>query len=81
MKSRNLREAEMNKNMGNLDRGLRLLAAALAVVVAVVVGAGSIAGIVLFVIAAMLLATSAVAFCPLYRLLHLDTCARRPLLR
>jgi hypothetical protein len=63
----------MNKNMGNLDRGLRVLAALVAVVVGVVVGAGTLAGIVLLVVAGILLATSTVAFCPLYRLLRLDT--------
>lgn len=69
----------MNKNMGNLDRRLRALAAVLAAVAAVLVGAGSIAVTVLVVVAALLLATGAVAFCPLYRLLHLGTCPRRPL--
>jgi hypothetical protein len=71
----------MNKNMGSLDRSLRIVAALIAVVVAVVVGASSAVGIVLFVLAAVFLATSAVAFCPLYRLLRLDTCARGPLAR
>ena len=41
-------------------------------VIAFVVGAGSVGGIVLFALAAVMLATSAVDFCPLYRLLHLD---------
>ena len=70
----------MSKNMSNLDRGLRaFLVAPLAIVVAFVVGAGSIFGIVLFAIAAVMLATSAIGYCPLYTVLHLDTRGRKPL--
>jgi len=70
----------MTKNMSSIDRALRAFAVApLAIVFAFVAGAGSIAGIVLFAIAAIMLATSAVGFCPLYRLLHVDTRGRRPL--
>ena len=51
----------------------------LAIIVAIVVGAGSIVGIVLFAIAAIMLATSAIGFCPLYTLLHVNTRGRKPL--
>jgi hypothetical protein len=70
----------MPRNMTNRDRALRtFLVAPAAIVVAFVVGAGSIAGIVLFALAAIMLATSAIGFCPLYKLLHLDTRGRTPL--
>jgi hypothetical protein len=70
----------MPRNMSNLDRGLRAFAVApVAIVLATVAGAGSIGGIVLFALAAIMLGTSAVGFCPLYRLLHLDTRGRLPL--
>ena len=70
----------MNRNMSNLDRALRsFLIAPAAVAVAVVVGGGSIAGIVLLVLAAIMLATSAIGFCPLYTLLRLNTRGRMPL--
>jgi hypothetical protein len=70
----------MSTNMSNLDRGLRgLLVAPVAIVLAIIVGAGSIVGILLFAVAAIMLATSAVGFCPLYRLLHIDTRGRTPL--
>jgi Inner membrane protein YgaP-like, transmembrane domain len=63
----------MSRNMSTLDRALRsFLVAPAAVVLAFVIGAGSAGGIVLLVLAAVMLATSAVGFCPLYRLLHLD---------
>jgi Inner membrane protein YgaP-like, transmembrane domain len=70
----------MSRNMTNSDRALRtFLVAPAAIIVAVVVGAGSLAGIVLFALAAIMLATSAIGFCPLYKLLHLDTRGRTPL--
>jgi len=53
----------MSRNMNNSDRALRtFLVAPAAIVVALVVGAGSIAGIVLFALAAIMLATSAIGF-------------------
>jgi len=75
-----LEEDKMTKNMNNLDRGLRaFVVAPAAVIVALLVGAGSAAGVVLIALAAVMLATSAVGFCPLYRLLHIDMSGRRPL--
>jgi len=63
----------MSRNMNTLDRALRsFLVAPAAIVIAFVVGAGSAGGIVLFVLAAVMLGTGAVGFCPLYRLLHID---------
>ena len=70
----------MTRNMSNLDRGLRTFVVAPAAVIAAVrIGAGSVAGVLLFVLAAVMLATSAVGFCPLYTLLHINTSDRRPL--
>jgi hypothetical protein len=70
----------MSRNMSNLDRGLRgFVVAPVAIVLATVAGAGSIGGIVLFALAAIMLGTSAVGFCPLYGLLHIDTRGRLPL--
>ena len=70
----------MSRNMSNLDRALRsFLVAPAAIVIALVVGAGSIGGIVLFAFAAVMLATGAVGFCLLYALFRLDTRGRKPL--
>lgn len=67
----------MSRNMSTLDRILRsFLIAPAAIVIAVVVGAGSAGGTVLFVLAAVMLGTSLVGFCPLYRLLHIDSRGR-----
>ncbi len=70
----------MTTNMSNLDRAPRsVLVAPAAVAVAFFLGAGSVAGIVLLVLAAIMLATSAIGFCPLYALLGLNTRGRTPL--
>lgn len=65
----------MQKNMGTFDKALRLMAAALALVLA---GTGVLTGIpaiIAYVVAAVFVVTSLVSFCPLYRLIGLRTCA------
>ena len=70
----------MTRNVSDLDRGLRtFLVAPVALVAAVLVGAGSFGGILLLALAGVMLATSAVGFCPLYTLLRINTNGRRPL--
>jgi hypothetical protein len=60
--------------MGSIDRLVRtLVVAPVAIVVAIVVGVGSVAGIVLLALAAVMLTTSAVGFCPLYKVFRIDT--------
>jgi hypothetical protein len=50
----------MIRNMGAYDRGVRaFVVAPIAIVVAFILGAGTIAGIVLFVLAGIMVATSA----------------------
>jgi hypothetical protein len=53
------------------------LVAPVAVVVAVVAGIGGWLGIAALVVAALMLATSAVGSCPPYRVLGVSTCPRR----
>jgi len=64
----------MKKNMGSVDRIIRL---ALAVVITVLYLTGTIQGIfgiILIVIALIFAATSFIGFCPLYTLLKISTC-------
>ena len=64
----------MKKNMGNTDRIIRLL---LAAVVAVLYFTNTITGtlgIVLLVLAGVFVLTSLISFCPLYKLVGLNTC-------
>lgn len=56
----------MKKNLGTTDRVIRIVLAALLAVAAWMVGLASIGGIILLVLAAVMLITSAVGFCPLY---------------
>jgi hypothetical protein len=63
----------MTKNVGTPDRIIRIL---LALIVAVLYFTEVIAGttaIILGIIAVVLLLTSFVSFCPLYRLLNIST--------
>ena len=65
----------MKLNMGTLDRRLRLfLVAPALVVVGIVVGPGGVLPVVLYALAAVMVGTSLVGFCPLYTLLGIKTC-------
>ncbi len=64
----------MKPNMGNADRIIRVLVAA---VFAYLYFSGTVTGtlgIVLVVLGAVFVLTSLVSFCPLYKLVGLNTC-------
>ena len=63
----------MTTNESTLDRIIRAVVGVVALVVAVVVGMGSVGGILLVVVGGILVVTAAVGFCPLYRILGLST--------
>jgi hypothetical protein len=64
----------MIRNMGTLDRGLRaFVVAPAAIVVAFVLGAGTVVGVILFVVAGIMLASAAAAVCPTYTLIGIST--------
>jgi hypothetical protein len=63
----------VHKNVGQIDRIARTTGAVALIAIAAVVGFGSIGGVVALVLAGVLVVTAAVGFCPLYRVLHLDT--------
>jgi fatty acid desaturase len=64
----------VKRNEGTIDRVIRVVLALAAGGAAVAIGISSLWGIVLLVVAAILLVTAAVGFCPLYRLLGMSTC-------
>ncbi len=67
----------MKKNMGNIDKMLRVL---VAVVIAVLYYTGLVSGtvaIVLLGLAAVFLLTSLISFCPLYPIFGLNTCKKK----
>lgn len=64
----------MTRNMGSLDRGLRV---AVALVLAALYFTGTVGGtlgLVLLALGVVFVATSAIGFCPLYLPLGLNTC-------
>lgn len=66
----------MKKNMGSMDRIIRLVLAALFVILfATNVVSGTI-GYILLVFAGVFALTSLISFCPLYPIFGINTCPR-----
>jgi len=66
----------MKKNMGNIDRTVRfIIAAVIAVLFFTNVITGTL-GIVLLVLAGVFVLTSLISFCPLYAPFGLSTCSK-----
>ena len=64
----------MIRNMGSVDRGVRaFVVAPVAIVLAFIVGAATVAGVILFVVAGVMVATAATGFCPNYIWLGIST--------
>lgn len=66
----------MKKNMGGLDKGLRVGVAA---VIGLLLVTGNITGTLatlLAIVAVVMVGTSAIGFCPLYPLLGISTCKK-----
>jgi ABC-type enterochelin transport system permease subunit len=63
----------MSGNESPIDRIIRVVIAVVAAVAAFLVGPSTVLGIILFVVAAIMLLTAAVGFCPIYRILGLRT--------
>ncbi len=64
----------MKKNMGNTDRIIRIILAAIVAVLYFTNIIPGTLGIVLLVLAGVFVVTSFVSFCPLYALVGLNTC-------
>lgn len=65
----------MTRNVGTTDRIIRLVAAAVALLVAFVgVGASSPLGVILIIVAIVFAVTAVVRFCPIWRVLGMSTC-------
>ncbi len=65
----------MKRNVGPIDRFFRaFVLAPIAVVLALVFGVATGAGVAALAVAVILLATAAIKWCPILRLLGLNTC-------
>lgn len=67
----------MKKNMGPVDRVIRIVLAALFAVLYFTGTVAGTAGLVLLVLGGVFLATSLISFCPLYTLVGLNTCPKK----
>ena len=68
----------MKKNMGNTDRIIRVITA---IIFSALYFTGTVTGtfgMVLLVLGAIFLVTSFISFCPLYTLLGMSTCEKKP---
>lgn len=73
----NLNHNNMKPNMGNADRIIRVLIAA---VLAYLYFSGTVTGtlgLILVIVGAVFVLTSLVGFCPLYTLVGLNTCPKK----
>ncbi len=66
----------MKGNVGAVDRGVRVVLAALAWWLAASVGYATVGGVIVLVVAGILVATAAAGYCPLYALLSVSTRGR-----
>ena len=64
----------MKKNVGNLDKVVRIILAAVIAVLYFNNVISGTSGLVLMVLAAIFLLTSLIGFCPLYAIFGLNTC-------
>lgn len=64
----------MKKNMGSADRIIRLIIAALVVILYFTNVITGTLGIVLMILAGIFLVTSFISFCPLYAIFGIKTC-------
>ncbi|MDX2049532.1 MAG: DUF2892 domain-containing protein [Chitinophagaceae bacterium] len=64
----------MKKNMGNADRIIRLIIAAIVVALYLTNTITGTLGLVLLVLSGIFVVTSLVSFCPLYVLFGINTC-------
>jgi hypothetical protein len=67
----------MKKNMGNTDRIIRIIVAAIFAALYFTGTVEGTVGIILLVLGGVFLATSAISFCPLYTLVGLNTCSTK----
>lgn len=64
---------KINKNMGQADRIIRLILAAIFVILYFTGTVSGVLGVILLVLAVIFVLTSVVSFCPLYTLFNLST--------
>ena len=75
--ARRAERAQVEDELETLDRGARaFIVAPAAIVVALILGAGTVGGVIFFVVAGIMLTTAAIGFCPAYTLVGISTESR-----
>ena len=64
----------MNKNVGNTDKTIRIIIGILLLVAAFTISLSANAKIIVIVLGVIALATGLINFCPLYKLIGVNTC-------
>jgi hypothetical protein len=64
----------MKKNMGNIDKAIRIVLAIIFVILYFTNTVSGTLGIVLLIFAAVFVLTSLIGFCPLYPIFGINTC-------
>ena len=67
----------MKKNMGTIDKAIRILVAVVIVILFFINVISGTLGVVLLIIAAVFVLTSLISFCPLYIPFGIDTCKKK----
>lgn len=67
----------MKKNVGNMDKAIRIAAAVIAAVLYFTETVSGLPGIILLAAGVILALTSVVGFCPMYTVLGINTCPAR----
>ncbi|MFN6377826.1 MAG: DUF2892 domain-containing protein [Flavobacteriales bacterium] len=67
----------MKKNMGNADRMVRIIIAAIVAILFFTNVISGTVGVVLLVLAGIFVLTSLISFCPLYAPFGISTCKRK----
>lgn len=67
----------MKKNLGFVDRIVRVLIAAIIIVLIFTNVLTGTVGLILLIVSATLVLTSLLRFCPLYAFLDVDSCSRK----
>ena len=62
-----------SKNVGSIDRIIRLFIGLFAIAMSIFVGFNSVISIIALIVGIVVLLTSLISFCPIYTLLRVDT--------
>lgn len=71
----NTKKENMKKNMGTIDKAVRLIIAAVIVILFLTNVVTGVLAYVLLALAAIFVLTSLISFCPLYALFNINSCA------